>query len=59
NIVKNKGVFGFIIPNIPYFSHTLFTIKPKIHRSFTSMDFLITCFNFCFNLIYNIICFIK
>ncbi|MEA3387604.1 MAG: hypothetical protein U9Q66_04465, partial [Patescibacteria group bacterium] len=29
NIVKNKGVFGSIIPNTPYFSHTLFTIMPK------------------------------
>ncbi|NCO31340.1 hypothetical protein GW891_00455, partial [bacterium] len=31
NIVKNKGVFGFIIPNTPYFSHTLFTIKPYLN----------------------------
>jgi len=26
---KSKGVFGFTIPNTPYFSHTLFSIMPK------------------------------
>lgn len=25
---KSKGVFGFTIPNTPYFSHTLFSIVP-------------------------------
>jgi len=25
---KSKGVFGFTIPNTPYFSHTLFSIMP-------------------------------
>ncbi|NCO31990.1 hypothetical protein GW891_04340, partial [bacterium] len=44
--------FGFIIPNTPYFSHTLFTIKPTkikkiLIKSFTFYkDFLFYYFNF-------------
>ncbi|NCO32215.1 hypothetical protein GW891_05655, partial [bacterium] len=39
--VKNKGVFGFIIPNIPYFSHTLFTIKPILFKYLRQITYIL------------------